>query len=506
MNKFFRVISTSALAVTLVSSGLQPITSFAEEQEIVDKQENNVFVTKLVNSNESSSLSLGGFKSLSPSYPAAPVPDLLEALKGWDMSKTLPSDTKKLQRGLTTISGSLLDYIPVDIYDDNVNMLEKAAAVMPDVELLNPNFTYHSDDNPIFFGFVDNNGEYNEYIHFLWNQVPDKKGKLGTLMLNPDVLPADDDSSLILDAYYERIGNAVTNYSGESTSFSKTYTTGVTKSKSRELSNTIGASYGFEIGFGDIATVTAEISTELTESFGSSIDVENSHEVSYSYNFGERFDDPYTYAIYHLEGDYKLVPSQQLKEIVDSLQQIYLIEGGIRKRDLNTTVGETSFPYPTDDYRAVEVYENGFRIPAQNLLDQYSINDFTDSNWSKHNVSIGYGSETTPEGDSAQKLTQKEVNGAVQQYVDVASDGNQYTFGVWLKADEPHQAQIKVQNRNNTESASVKVDVTTDWEYFSVTTDQPFSTNDGITVVIWPSVYNGPTDSVYVWEPKLIEE
>ncbi|WP_214484371.1 hypothetical protein [Bacillus sp. SM2101] len=65
---------------------------------------------------------------------------------------------------------------------------------------------------------------------------------------------------------------------------------------------------------------------------------------------------------------------------------------------------------------------------------------------------------------------------------------------------------IQFLNRNNTESAGVKVDVTTGWQYLSVTTDQPFSTNDGVTVVIWPSVYNGPTDSVYASEPKLIEE
>ncbi|MGM7682973.1 phage head spike fiber domain-containing protein [Cytobacillus sp. Hm23] len=499
MNKFFRVLSTTALAATLVSSGLQPITSYAEEQEPVINQENSVFVTPLAK-NPSGVTN----KSLI-SQPSAPVPDLVEIFKGFNaIEETLPPDTKGLQRGVTTISGSLLDYIPVDVYNDDL-VAHLMTIIYPDYDLLNPNFS-----GDLFFGYIDNDGNYNSLISNLGNELPDKDGKIATLMLNPDVLPADDDSSIILDAYYERVYDSKVDYNGGTNEITDSKTAGITKEKSKEFSNTIGWSYGFEAGFGDVLTVSTELSQELTSSFGSSVAIENSHTVEYSHTFGERFDDPYAYNVYHLVGDYWLSPSSQLEKIIDSMTVMAFHPGtGDLKQEffkLGGRVGETKFSYPTDDYRAIEIYENGVRIPEQNLLDQFSIEDFTNSNWSKNNIAIGYSSETTPDGDSAQKLTQTEVNGAVQQYVDLTSDGKNFTFGVWMKADEPHQAQLKIQNRNNTESTGVKVDVTTEWQYFSVITDQPFSTNDGVTVVLWPSAYNGPSDSVYVWEPKLIEE
>ncbi|MEI5907693.1 carbohydrate binding domain-containing protein [Bacillus spongiae] len=138
--------------------------------------------------------------------------------------------------------------------------------------------------------------------------------------------------------------------------------------------------------------------------------------------------------------------------------------------------------------------------------DEKYYSRFSDTDWQNSGITIDDGSLTAPNGTPSQKLTQTELNGRIQQFVDIDSDGKTYTFGVWMKADEPHQAQIKIQNRHNTESTGIKVDVTTDWKYFSVTSDQPFSTNDGVTAVLWPSAYNnGATNSVYVWGTELIE-
>ncbi|OEH91152.1 phage head spike fiber domain-containing protein [Bacillus solimangrovi] len=506
MNKFGKFLSSAAIATTLATSSFLPSAVFAAEAATVTNQSQNVFVTPLT---QSSSGIIS--KSKSSIYPKAPVPDLVEIFDGYDpfTYDGLPRDTKGEQWGVETMSGALLSYIPIDVYDLNKFMFNHA--IMPDPDLVkkfNPNFDNYSE---IFLGYVDNDGEFHSYVMGILNEQPNKKGKYGTLALNPDILPADDDSSITSDAYWERVFDSNIDYSGGTKTIVDTASSGISKTSSAEFGSTIGMKVGVEAGLGDIAKVSAEYSTSLSQSFGRSINIHESRDVQFRHTFGERFDDPYAYGVYHLIGEYRFHPSNLVKEIADNIQ-VWGVPGEghytsfYTKNIGDTKVGEGSYPYSTDDYRAIEIYENGLRIPEQNLLDQYSFNDFTDSSWSKNDVSVGFTSVTAPDGSPAQKLTPATNKSGIQQYVNINSDGNKYTFGIWLKADEPHQAQIKVQNKNNSESTGVKVDVTTDWQYFSVTSEKPFSTNDGVTVVLWPGAYNGTTDYVYASGAKLIKE
>ncbi|MDX8365360.1 phage head spike fiber domain-containing protein [Cytobacillus sp. IB215665] len=503
MNKFGKFLSTTALAASLVTSSFLPATSFAAEGDTTTNQTENIFVTPLTQSGSN----IISKSASSPAQPLAPVPDLVEIFEGYDaITYGLPKDTRELQGGVTTLSGSVLNFIPLDIYLGDYAYIF-GTFIMPTSNFfnkINPNF-----DGDIFLGYIDNDGEYHSYYNGILNEPPNEQGKHGTLMLNPDLLPANDDSSIILDAYYERVYDSQIDFSGGTKTIVDTKSSGITKSKSFDLSRTIGSTVSFEAGLDKIAKISASLSSSLTTSFGHSISIQENHDVQLRHTFGERYDDPYAYNVYHLVGEYRFYPSDLVKDLVGEL---YVMGINPSKETLQNyslgevEVGNTTFTYPTDDYRAIEIYQNGLRIPEQNLLDQYSINDFTHSSWSNTDVSVSYGSVTAPDSTLAQKLTPASVNKGVQQYVDINSDGNKYTFGVWLKADEPHDAQIKIQNHNNTESTGIKVEVTTDWQYFSVTSDKPFTTNGGVTVVLWPGAYNGTTDSVYAWGAELIKE
>ncbi|MDP5274166.1 hypothetical protein [Chengkuizengella axinellae] len=118
---------------------------------------------------------------------------------------------------------------------------------------------------------------------------------------------------------------------------------------------------------------------------------------------------------------------------------------------------------------------------------------------------------STPFGDETiQKLTPEEVNKSLQQTVDINPEGKLLSFGIWLKADRDHEAQIKIQNRDNSDSKAEVVNVTTEWDYYKVTLDEPLQLSedgkDGVTVVLWSGDYNGTTDAVYAWGAGLIEE
>ncbi|MDP5272860.1 fibronectin type III domain-containing protein [Chengkuizengella axinellae] len=153
------------------------------------------------------------------------------------------------------------------------------------------------------------------------------------------------------------------------------------------------------------------------------------------------------------------------------------------------------------------VYAWGASLSEMNLIQ--SPNDFLD--WKVNNglvveetdVNAPFGEETV------QKLIQHELNKAVQQTVEVSPEGKIYTFGVWLKADQNHEAQIKIQNRDNSDSIAEKVDITTEWQYYKITLDEPLDLSQngdqGVTVVLWPGTYNGTIESVYAWGAVLVE-
>ncbi|NDI33239.1 phage head spike fiber domain-containing protein [Chengkuizengella sediminis] len=154
------------------------------------------------------------------------------------------------------------------------------------------------------------------------------------------------------------------------------------------------------------------------------------------------------------------------------------------------------------------VYASGVELTENTqLLD--SPNDFTKdylSYWYK-NTNVEKTSEPSPAGDNStvNKITPINVNNSIYQHTEVDPSGKTYTFGIWLKADQPHNSTIKIQNANYSEAEAQSINVTTDWQYFEVTKDFK-NQSDNVTVIIWPGEYNGTTDSVYAWGASLIEE
>ncbi|MEI5906695.1 Vps62-related protein [Bacillus spongiae] len=166
-----------------------------------------------------------------------------------------------------------------------------------------------------------------------------------------------------------------------------------------------------------------------------------------------------------------------------------------------------SYDYENDGWNA-SVLAQSYKSPVvtaytyQNLVDSNFMNF---NNWRKNSVDVDARSIMfAPDGSFAQTLTPSTINGKVSLYdIDINQKGNKYTFGVWMKADVPHEAQIKIQNTSNTESTGAVVEVTNSWKYFTITTENAFTTDDGLTLVIWPGKHNGTTHSVHASGPNL---
>ncbi|NBI28046.1 hypothetical protein [Chengkuizengella marina] len=155
-------------------------------------------------------------------------------------------------------------------------------------------------------------------------------------------------------------------------------------------------------------------------------------------------------------------------------------------------------------------YENK-GVDVLNVPDDLQLlespNDFSTFNWYNGGVEIQDidGVVSTSEGSYPfQELTPNNINTSVYQNVSLNPQGKTFTFGIWLRADEPHKTTIKVQNADYSQSNGVKVDVTTDWQYFEVSKEFT-EKSDKVTAVIWPGGYNETTESVYAFGASLIE-
>ncbi|MEI5909136.1 Vps62-related protein [Bacillus spongiae] len=278
-----------------------------------------------------------------------------------------------------------------------------------------------------------------------------------------------------------------------------------------------GASYSFNVddnSFKDenlndkISSIKVEVRQDLTTPTVSLVKKDTG---SVTLNIDSPNYNDLTLVRYHIERDGKSIGSVNINDNQSSVQ---FVDDTVEPGKQYSYTAVTAYTYVVNENSAGFEYSNDSKAlklstyeRVQNLLNQNSINDFKHSSWKKNGVSVGNSSVLAPDGSLAQKLTPATVNSEISQYdIDINQEGNKYVFGVWLKADVPHQAQIKIQNTSNVESTGVKVDVTSDWQYFTVTSENAFTTDDGLTVVIWPGAYNGTTDSVYAWEPELIEE
>ncbi|MGM7682666.1 phage head spike fiber domain-containing protein [Cytobacillus sp. Hm23] len=487
MNKLGKILSTTALAAAVATSTIVPINVMAEKP-INNVNMDEVSITYFDGNKNvvdfSSSIQL---LSLDNQVLLPPLEEYITE-NGSGYEEGLPPSTLDYQ---SIVEADLLDYVPVKM---TISYLDLSSFYGIDDYLEYTAKEYGENVEDAYLGYIYNNKYYDDLIELFSSSItPETPFPIldVTLMVNPSSKIASN-SKIKQNGYWKLVSNALrSSTEGESLSIGFENSYGVSREKGYEFAQSVGVTLSLTVGGGDVIPlpeVTTELSTEMSETFSQSIAIEEYFSESDTWEFKEQ-EGAYIGGIYNLRGQYSIVPGANLNSFIDGYPALS---------------EPTPFTYQNSLYSAVVRLENKIQDP--NLLEQFSINDFTQSSWSKNNVNVGYSSVTTPEGDFAQKLIQTDVNGAVQQYVDIDSGGKQYTFGVWLKADEPHQAQIKVQNQNNTESTGLKVDVTKDWQYFSVTSDQPFSTNDGVTAVIWPSAYGEAIDSVYVWGPELIEE
>lgn len=137
------------------------------------------------------------------------------------------------------------------------------------------------------------------------------------------------------------------------------------------------------------------------------------------------------------------------------------------------------------------------------LLRSYQFNS---ASWSKSNLNVVPNISVAPDGSKvADKLAPTILNGTITQLYTTNPAGKTYTFSVWLKADVQHDATIKIQNNDVTEAYDTTVQVTTNWQRFSISGEFTLS-KTGVQAVLWPGGYNGTTNAVYVWGAQLEEK
>nr|WP_276609517.1 HBL/NHE enterotoxin family protein [Chengkuizengella sediminis] len=185
---------------------------------------------------------------------------------------------------------------------------------------------------------------------------------------------------------------------------------------------------------------------------------------------------------------------------------------------------EVTAPFELDsDHLVVYLYPTGYDVENQGyvyasgvsltkkkqLLD--SPNDFTKgylSYWYKDTI-VEKTKELSPvmtyPDTSVNKITPTGLNNKIYQETEIDPVGKTYKFGIWLKADQPHTSTIKVQNADYSESKSISINVTKDWQYFEVSKEFT-NHSDKVTVLLWPGGYNYTTDSVYAWGASLVGE
>ncbi|MEI5905521.1 carbohydrate binding domain-containing protein [Bacillus spongiae] len=501
MKKFIKAASTTTLATIIGMSTINPTNVLASSQNATDSVlDSQPLVTPFHSYYEGIS-----------EYPELAIPNLSEALQ--NTYEVFPESTKDLEGGQVTHQGQGHLFQPLGIYNDSIDTQGEVWSLVDSI----------SDSYKFIAGYISPDGKFYDFYSdisprsiFLEEYIREAKNEFRKVL--SDILSIEFSSgeghvpenqyygTLLfdwgeftpvngqLDMYYKKVEetfslNGASNF-GFPVMLLPEVEVGIPSSEINVFTSSVGLDTNhFDYGYNET----------LSSVFGYEIILPRDDlSTSYQYNYNGGSVD---FTLYQLVMEYSFEPNDAVKRSASSL-----------KRSLDSKGLGTSTLKWEGAFQSPVVYEAGLfaveKEQEQNLLEPSSINDFTDSGWNRNEnkLNISFSSETTPDGELAQKLTQTEVNGSVQQYVNIASEGKKYTFGVWLKADEPHQAQIKIQNRHNTESTGLKVDVTTEWQYFSVTSDQPFSTNDGITAVIWPSVYNGTTDSVYASKAKLIEE
>ena len=136
--------------------------------------------------------------------------------------------------------------------------------------------------------------------------------------------------------------------------------------------------------------------------------------------------------------------------------------------------------------------------PQSTNLIKYS-NDYTQSEWNKiSGATVDANVAISPDGTlNASRLNFNTVVGSrMEDQIASASSGN-YSFAVYLKADEPKTVGIRTGFAG---TATVNVNVTTEWQRFSITQNNPTNPANGYAQIRSIDASGG---SVYVWGAQI---
>jgi len=136
--------------------------------------------------------------------------------------------------------------------------------------------------------------------------------------------------------------------------------------------------------------------------------------------------------------------------------------------------------------------------PQSTNLIKFS-NDYTQSEWNKINgATVDANVAISPDGTlNASRLNFDTVSGSrIEDQIPGAASGD-YSFAVYLKADEPKTVGIRTGFAG---TPTVNVNVTTEWQRFSITQNNPTNPANGYAQIRSIDASGG---SVYVWGAQI---
>ncbi|MGM9322470.1 phage head spike fiber domain-containing protein [Deinococcus aquaticus] len=158
---------------------------------------------------------------------------------------------------------------------------------------------------------------------------------------------------------------------------------------------------------------------------------------------------------------------------------------------------------------AAGVLTAALALPPQGLIAAYDFarvnllnwsEDTTNATWAKQGMSITLLATPAPYPYSGapMRLAQSAVSGRVHQDTRAAVAGQPYTGSVWLRADTPHDALLKLEvlaSGNALGNREQPVSVTTAWQRFTVTMSH-IAGGDTLRFLMWPTPFGGPAGEV----------
>ncbi|MEI5908676.1 hypothetical protein WAK64_16635 [Bacillus spongiae] len=414
----------------------------------------------------------------------------LEDILPWDSyDKGLPKNTK--DRAVTG-TGDVVEYV-------GINVIKKTNGKgMTWGQLWNMN------NNAYEFVLYDNQRKEKylaskKWVHLLASLNPNSEvpmsseGFITQIRYHKDSGKAEG-TKIQFDGYWKLVENAVSNNNGNeiTKTFSSEY--GVDLETANEFSYTLGLSAGVEAGFTDIVTATYEINHEFSYaySWGQTITESNSWEDSFT--FGNDSGLPFIGGVYQLIGNYKVIPGNKMQTKVNNLKE----------KGWNASLAP-EFKYSDNLYRQIQIDRD------PNLwTDAHNINL---TNIGYKNIEMTGSANRFPDenGDlGVINLAATSSNGYINKTMNVNPLYNEYIFSVWLRADEPHQATLRLRSQGNNgadgKNDFVKtVNVTNEWQEFSIIGS--FDTDaDWLRATLYPAGFSsGETGSVQIFSPEVFE-